>query len=100
MLDDGAGEALDGGGHALHPERVGQVGELVREEPGGVLRLLDAAGDEDACGERVQAELDREAPGGAPLSFDVSFSARKHPAQPSAPLLQTPVVANVRTGVV
>ena len=60
----------------------------------------DPAGDEDACGERVQPELDREAAGGAPLSVDVSFSARKHPAQPSAPLLQTPVVANVRTGVV
>jgi hypothetical protein len=72
----------------------------VGEEAGGVLRIGDAAGDEDAGGERIDAELDREAPDGAPLRLDVSISTRKDPAQPNAPLVQTPVVANVRSGVV
>ena len=99
-LDDGAGEPLDGRGHALHPEGVGEVGELVGEEPGGVLRIGDAAGNEDAGSERIEPELDGEAPGGAPLGLDISITTRKHPAQPTAPLLQMPVVANVRTGVV
>ena len=100
LLDDGTGEALDGGGHALHAEGVGEIGELVREKLGGVLRLLDTPGDEDPCGQRVEPELDGETPRGAPLGLDVSFSTRKHPAQRVAPFRQTPVVANVRTGVV
>src|SRR4030095_15835980 len=71
-FDDGAGEALDRGGHALHPEGVGKVGELVREETGGVLWFSDAASDEDARGERVQADLDGKTAGGATLGLDVS----------------------------
>jgi hypothetical protein len=80
-LDDGAGEPLHGGGHALHPEGVREVAEIVREEPGGVLRIGDTAGDEDAGGERIEPELDGEAPGRAPLGLDISITTRKHPAQ-------------------
>ena len=99
-LENGAGEPLDGGGHALHPERVGEVGELVGEEPGGVLGIADAAGDEDAGGERIEPELDGEAPGGVPLGLDVWITTGNTQRKPTAPLVQMPVVANVRTGAV
>jgi hypothetical protein len=78
-LDDGAGEALDRGGHALHAEGVGKVGELVGEEPGGVLGFSDAASDEDARGERVQADLDGKTAGGATAAI------RRPALQPEIP---------------
>src|SRR5262249_5185133 len=82
-LNDGAGEALDGRGHSLHPEGVREIGELVREEPGRVLRIDDAAGDEDTRGEWIQPELGGAPAGRASLRLDVSISAWKHPAQPT-----------------
>jgi len=72
----------------------------VGEEARSVLGIGHAAGDEDAGSERIDAELDGEAPRGAPLSLDISITTRKHPAQRSAPLVQTPAVAKVRTGAV
>jgi hypothetical protein len=72
----------------------------VREETGGVLWFSDAASDEDARGERVQADLDGKTAGGATLGLDVSLSTRKNPAQPATPLVQTSAVSNVRTEVV
>jgi hypothetical protein len=72
----------------------------VGEEPGGVLGFSDAASDEDARGERVQADLDGKTAGGATLRFDVPLSNRKYPAQPATPLVQTPAVSNVRIEVV
>ena len=82
-LDDGAGQALDRGGHALHPERVRKIAQLMGEKTRGILGLGHAARHEDASGERIQTELDGELPGSAPLHLDVSISARKHPAQRS-----------------
>jgi hypothetical protein len=53
----------------------------VGEEPRGVLGFRDAAGDEDAGGERIEPELDGEAPCGALLGLDITITTRKHPAQ-------------------
>ena len=78
----------------------GRSASVVGEEPGGVLGIAVAAGDEDAGGERIEPELDGEAPGGVPLGLDVGSPPGNTQRKPTAPLVQMPVVANVRTGAV